>query len=65
VIFEKNIQIYNLGHIELMAAHSGAYLQNSVIEVLNKHKISINRIYCIATDKAANKIKTVSLLNEL
>jgi hypothetical protein len=64
VVFEKKIQIYNLGHIELTAAHTGSYLKNCVIEVLNKYKIDINRIYCIATDNAANMIKTVSLLND-
>lgn len=64
--FIKNnkIQIRTLGVVELFQTHTAEYLKETIVYVCAKFEISMNQIFTVTVDNAANMLKTMRILNE-
>ncbi|CAI6355747.1 unnamed protein product [Macrosiphum euphorbiae] len=63
-IYNGKIKILTLGMSELLDKHTGSYLKQEVLLVMERYKISPAQIYSITCDNARNMIKMVDLFNE-
>lgn len=58
-IDKDSLQIRTLAVTELTRAHTGEYIKEVVLSVLDRYSLSANQVYTITTDNARNMIKAV------
>ncbi|XP_037719418.1 uncharacterized protein LOC119553225 isoform X6 [Drosophila subpulchrella] len=58
------VMVQTLGMIELGGSHTGIYMKNKILEVLDDYGISLDQIYSVTSDNGRNMIKAVQVLND-
>ncbi|XP_060665607.1 uncharacterized protein LOC132797866 [Drosophila nasuta] len=61
---KTEIVVKTLGMIELGESHTGIYMKNKILEILDDYDISLDQIYSITSDNGRNMIKAVQVLND-
>lgn len=63
-IEKDKIVLRTLAVAELFERHTGQYLKDTIIAILQKYNISTEQIYTCTTDNGRNMLKCISLINE-
>ncbi|XP_062141946.1 uncharacterized protein LOC133849979 [Drosophila sulfurigaster albostrigata] len=61
---KTEIVVKTLGMTELGESHTGIYIKNKILEVLDDYGITLDQIYSITSDNGRNMIKAVQVLND-
>uniref|UniRef100_A0A6P4EDG3 Uncharacterized protein LOC108042374 n=1 Tax=Drosophila rhopaloa TaxID=1041015 RepID=A0A6P4EDG3_DRORH len=61
---KTEVIVKTLGMIELGESHTGIYMKNKILEILDDYGISLDQIYSITSDNGRNMIKAVQVLND-
>lgn len=63
-IQSKRIQIRNLAMQELFTSHTSKNLKTHILEILRRYDLSVENVYTLTTDNAANMVKISKLMGE-
>lgn len=58
-----NFKLYTLGCVELFDSSTSENLKETVLEIIKKNDININKVYSITKDNGANQVKAVKHSN--
>ncbi|XP_070132568.1 uncharacterized protein [Drosophila bipectinata] len=61
---KAEIVIKTLGMIQLRHSHTGKYIQEKIMEIINDYGITLDQVFSITSDNGKNMIKAVQILND-
>ncbi|KRJ98763.1 uncharacterized protein Dyak_GE27557 [Drosophila yakuba] len=61
---KAEIVIKTLGMIQLRHSHTGMYIKEKVIEIINDYGITLDQIFSITSDNGKNMTKAIQILND-
>ncbi|XP_041451725.1 uncharacterized protein LOC111077103 [Drosophila obscura] len=61
---KTEIVVKTLGMIQLFESHTGLYLKNKIVEIVQEYGIELDQIFSITSDNGKNMVKAIELIND-
>ncbi|EDW18000.2 uncharacterized protein Dmoj_GI12344, isoform A [Drosophila mojavensis] len=63
-ISKTEIIVKTLGMIQLTYTHTGDYIKEKILEIIEEYGITVDQIFSVTSDNGRNMVKTVKILND-
>ncbi|XP_046868805.1 uncharacterized protein LOC124461318 [Drosophila willistoni] len=61
---KSEIVVKTLGMIQLTYSHTGVYIRDKILEILDDYGITLDQIFSVTSDNGRNMVKAIEILND-